>query len=409
MKMLDSGDFSNGRRLTDFPTELLFYIFDFVPLKDLYCSLRLLCRRFNNLLCTENYYKSRFSNKYITNKPNNPIFNIYGLTSERRSNEKVVSWTEIAVYSEIRTVLCEKGDFKQWTLNEPHTTTVDSVRLFDKARLCVSGGRDKLLCLWNLEDLTSGGITKPTAVKTSAQAGWIWEIASHEEDNFFTCGFDSTVKQWSIGRELESIRVFQTDRPVMHVSSTDGLLAAGLSTGNVVLFDLRSTSQKCYKAQKGIITGIKATNNLICTIGEDKRFSAYDIRSDKLIVQDYLNPSLRACPRCLSTFGDALYIGDSRGNLTLLDIGNNFKEVVCFNIGTNSSLNTIYSSIEGLVTGSSDGKVRFLSICEPFKLQKEFTWPGEITSLDFSRNMLVAGTTDSFKSMHVLQIKTSVS
>ncbi|ETN83267.1 zinc finger, C2H2 type, partial [Necator americanus] len=89
-----------------------------------------------------------------------------------------------------------------------HIATVDALRLFasrgSSRRFCLSGGRDRAIKLWSIDDLqasqSTSAPTKPCVDIQNAHEGWIWclDQSNRIPDQFLSCSWDCTVKLWQI-------------------------------------------------------------------------------------------------------------------------------------------------------------------------------------------------------------------
>ena len=65
-----------------------------------------------------------------------------------------------------------------------------------KGSLCISGGRDRSLVLWQIPGIdedTDGPINRH--IYNNAHNGWIWDLTAID-DTVYSCSWDSTVKAW---------------------------------------------------------------------------------------------------------------------------------------------------------------------------------------------------------------------
>lgn len=59
---------------------------------------------------------------------------------------------------------------------------------------CISASRDRSICLWD----TTGSVTHPVVHKVDSHTGWIWDLEIHDENQFLSCSWDSSVKLWNM-------------------------------------------------------------------------------------------------------------------------------------------------------------------------------------------------------------------
>ncbi|KJH47661.1 WD domain, G-beta repeat protein [Dictyocaulus viviparus] len=125
--------------------------------------------------------------------------------------------------------------------------------------LCLSGGRDRAIKLWNIDDLQrcsdSSPSIRPCADVQNAHEGWIWcldqSVAS--PDHFLSCSWDCTVKLWQ------------------------------LTPNEIVVFIMDTKNSLCpvlsYVHHKGAVLTVAMQDNIVYSCGEDRRIVMVDIRN----------------------------------------------------------------------------------------------------------------------------------
>lgn len=90
-----------------------------------------------------------------------------------------------------------------------------------KGEVCISGGRDRGIALWNVQDIephnqddksTSFSDTKPRHIRYDAHAGWVWDLAPDNIDGatkIYSASWDNTVKAWDLETGFECVETFQ--------------------------------------------------------------------------------------------------------------------------------------------------------------------------------------------------------
>lgn len=93
--------------------------------------------------------------------------------------------------------------------------------LFQNGEICISGGRDRGMALWNVLDiaphdqsynLTTSANVEPKHIKHDAHSGWVWDLAADNIDYasaIYSASWDNTVKAWDLGRGLICKQKFQ--------------------------------------------------------------------------------------------------------------------------------------------------------------------------------------------------------
>lgn len=64
---------------------------------------------------------------------------------------------------------------------------------FQRGALCISGSRDRILAVWDVNASNPRPLTH-----TEAHKGWIWGLASKSQSLFYTCSWDCTAKLWTL-------------------------------------------------------------------------------------------------------------------------------------------------------------------------------------------------------------------
>lgn len=101
----------------------------------------------------------------------------------------------------------------------------------------------------------------------------------------------------------------------------DNLILTGLYSKKVLIFDVRVGKDpvKFYKPHGGPVLALETYGNNVASVSEDRTLAVWDRVAGKLVTSGVSMPSKGAYPVCLNWTPSALYIGDSRGFLHLID------------------------------------------------------------------------------------------
>ena len=120
------------------PEEVLLHIFSYVDCKTLITAVKLICKRFYELLSAENTWKFLYP-EIGTNK----------------------EYYDIQDYGTDKVLYYKCTERRFWGPTNQHISVdylrgsvgaVDVVRVFDQGRYCLSGSRDKSINIWSLDE-----------------------------------------------------------------------------------------------------------------------------------------------------------------------------------------------------------------------------------------------------------------
>ena len=66
--------------------------------------------------------------------------------------------------------------------------------VFQDAGICITGTRDKMMCVWNLDHKKNALVLS----NDNAHNGRIWDILLYQQDQFFSCVWDGQITGWSL-------------------------------------------------------------------------------------------------------------------------------------------------------------------------------------------------------------------
>ncbi|KAJ1349236.1 hypothetical protein KIN20_004710 [Parelaphostrongylus tenuis] len=301
------------------PSELLLLIFSHIRGRHLVRNVRLVCKKFHSLLANQQWWLGR-----IHKTPQQ----IRLLECEMRAEHFDAARSFVMIEEELHR-------WKGWIPNNNlvvsgHIATVDAIRLFshgDQANMfCLSGGRDRAIKLWNINDLQNSH-QNSTPMKAcvdlqNAHEGWIWclDQSTCSPDQFLSCSWDCTVKLWRITpSEIISIESTKLGSAGMCLSNSQNGLAACSTFGKkVFVMDTRNTLSPVlnYVHHKGAVLTLAMQDNVVYSCGEDRRIVMVDIRnSNKRLYEMWSMDYVRSI--CLRN--NQLTCGTNLGSISVLD------------------------------------------------------------------------------------------
>ncbi|XP_024081842.1 F-box/WD repeat-containing protein 9-like isoform X2 [Cimex lectularius] len=363
-------------------------------------SVRCVCKRFCSILTDEVFWKMHYikRRKAVTNrnyKNPYPILEKYGLYNKSWKSGLDIQWRDLAVHF--------TTDVKKWAftkrlstrkLTVPHAASVDAVCILKGAEHCISGGRDRLLAVWDIKTC------KNVTCYEKAHSGWIWDIDAYDNDHFFSCGWDSNVVQWSLrSTDVQPIEIYRCENPAMTIACKQGLVAAGLlDVPRILLIDPRIQVidfKSKVQAHRGAITDICIYENTLLSVSEDKTMAIYDLRMKKTIRENIMIAVDESFPRSIGVKHNLVYVGDTRGNIHVFDSNDNFNRVQVVQLGLDcKQITAVVPRLGSLIVGSTDKTVRLLVPSKPHFTYREYRFGGEVTSMDCKQNVIAVGATD---------------
>lgn len=107
----------------------------------------------------------------------------------------------------------------------------------------------------------------------------------------------------------------------LSVAAHNNLIYVGLFSKKILIFDDRVGPKKInsYKCHNGPVLALEIYNDKVASISEDKTLAIWDAIAGKEITSNVKMPNDRGYPVSISWSPAAMYIGDSKGNLHLVD------------------------------------------------------------------------------------------
>uniref|UniRef100_A0A2A4K4A6 F-box domain-containing protein n=1 Tax=Heliothis virescens TaxID=7102 RepID=A0A2A4K4A6_HELVI len=396
--------------LVDMPVEILLKICSFLDAHFLKYTLSKVCQRFDDILADDHLWKYWVHSKINGCFPTLPRLKIW--------EETQIDWEPVCVEMDV--------EMKKWTnvkdttrhivVKDVHFASVDTVLLVNNGEICVSGGRDRGMALWNVLDISpndeSDVITtftdaKPKQIRHDAHAGWVWDLAADSIDSattIYSASWDNTVKVWDLEAGFECKQTFRCGMSALSVVTIANEVIAGLYSKKILSFDLRAGSSPTYsyKPHKGPVLALQTFNNMIASLSEDKTMAVWDRVAGKLLLSDVKIPTGKAYPVCISWSPSALYVGDSKGCLHLFN-PEDHTFVRTHELWPEppitkppSKITGCYQSPGNMIVCSDRGEIKFMYNCYPpqeYTSVRSSTF--DITQLRYLNGVLVVGTCDS--------------
>ncbi|XP_065834580.1 F-box/WD repeat-containing protein 9-like [Oscarella lobularis] len=368
--------------LLDLPPELLLRIFAFVSARDVIRSASCTCKLVRSLLVDANQWKIRYAS--------------YAKTRRVR-DDLDINWRRACVEREDSLpwfASDERHEAKTFKL-KGHYGSVDCVHLLPNLGLCLSGGRDRLVHVWNVSNLTNEPSKGPIQTLTG-HSGWVWSLASDPSSSGIVCtgSWDHRVMVWHLEQpEKQLLRGHKAVVLCMSMPEPN-ILYTGCQDKITRCFDLRASNEPMHTVQSHSrsVLCLDVANDFVVTGSEDQTVLVWDRRSS----QDYKRiddiPSIAMCLRYTQSF---LRVGAGNGRVYSYSKDKDFAqtEITSYHSG---KVNSICHNLGIVMTSSTDGSV---AVQEPWDKSNVATVVslagGQISRIDFAGNMLAIASSDA--------------
>lgn len=377
--------------LDTLPVEVFLHICSFLNAKTILSSLRLVCKRLYDILSDEIVWRTWIKQRWPSLKV--PVLEFTCLDGDLDVKDICYHVDE-----EMQLWAGDLSNMKKHVWKDVHFATVDTVKLLNKGKIAVSGSRDRSLAVWDVNNESA----TPLDHSHTAHSGWIWSLASHEDNSFYSCSWDSTVKLWDIQPQLREVTVFKCTAAALSLGCQPGLVASGLFSACVIMFDPRQGGEpvNSYTAHKLAVTALVLAGDYIVSGSEDKSICVWDLRMGQVY-----KSAIQVCnknnsfPMSLSFRHNLLYVGDNQGCMHLLNTKDaSFEMRESYEVGhkPQGKVTTLWHDLGCVMTGSTDKTIRIHTPTSPPTLIAELhTDGGEVTDIDYSNSVLAVACTDN--------------
>ncbi|XP_034942477.1 F-box/WD repeat-containing protein 9-like [Chelonus insularis] len=374
---------SDEINLTDLPLEIFLYICSFLDASTLVHRLSLVCKQFWYILKEDSMWKRKIHNVWPNSR--------YPILPPDRDEE--LFWKLACVAVERQAYLWRNMEnIKSFPLEEGHYGCVDGLLLMNEGRLCISGGRDRLLVCWKLDTYVDK--QKIQTYTGFGHDGWIRDITSLH-GKIYSCSWDQRIHVWSV----ENTGIEPIHRMALYRDSTSALLcitsneqtnliATGSYCKTISVLDPRLSDPLVarYQPHQRAVLKITMNSQYIISGSEDRTVSIWDQRSQRTL--ESITVSTDSFPMSLCMYRRSVFIGDSGAYIHVLDT-DNYKIVKQYKTEHTKGITGIYASLGSIITSSLDSTVRISSPTDPPKQFTILKSPhGDIAGMDYLNDVL---------------------
>ncbi|CAN2391597.1 F-box WD repeat-containing protein 9 [Pristimantis euphronides] len=325
------------------PLELILHILSFLDARFILSVLPLVCRTLRDIVSEEVTWRLRVQQRVNSSFP--------------VVEQEHFDWPSACI--ELEEQLSHWSDNRRrehFSLAEGHYASVDAVLLLQGGSLCVSGSRDRNVCLWNLRNLGEDEdkvLVKPLGTdKTGTHKGWAWSLAACE-NRVCSGSWDSTMKIWDIGAEGQLLQDIKGRAAILCLAYLPDILVAGSYDKRVSVYDPRASSPliKSRKLHSSPVLSLAADDRHIISGSEARTLVVFDRRVNAVLQRIQLDNYLF----CMSYEAPQLWAGDKQGLIHVYGShGGTFQHLRTFDVGHASQVTGIWHSAGALYTTSTD-------------------------------------------------------
>uniref|UniRef100_A0A915ATU4 F-box domain-containing protein n=1 Tax=Parascaris univalens TaxID=6257 RepID=A0A915ATU4_PARUN len=278
----------------DLPTEMIVHIFEHVPSRDLWYSVRPVCRLFACIVGDTKMWHLKIRNYDVT-------------LPTCQTEEENFHWAHCCCELERERNRWTNESLKRRVSVTGHLATVDAVRLMETPshrKVCITGSRDRSLVVWDVNKIT----------------GWIWSVCKSGTNDFYSCGWDRFVKQWRISNTgVEPVCSAELTAAVLCVVSDESMVISSSFDHKICAMDARYRLQKMIELEfhNSAVFDLaqEAGSPYLYSCSQDRRVVCVDKRMWRMLC----DLQLGAYAQSLSLCSGQLLCGTVGGKVVLLN------------------------------------------------------------------------------------------
>ncbi|KAM4747868.1 F-box/WD repeat-containing protein 9 isoform 2-T2 [Rhinophrynus dorsalis] len=326
------------------PLELILQILSHLDPRFILSVLPLVCRTLKAIVSDEVTWRIRVQNRFRDGYPVVEQDDFDWPAACIDLEEQLTHWSD------------NGKKVEHFSLPDGHYASVDAVLLLKEGSVCVSGSRDRNVCLWDLRELAQNQdrvqVKALGAKKTGTHKGWAWSLASC--GNLLCSGsWDSTMKIWDIEAEGQQVGEIRGRAAILCLAFLPDILVAGSYDKRVSVYDPRASSPliKSRKIHSSPVLSLVADDRYIVSGSEDRTLVVFDRRANSVTQRMQLDNYLF----CMAYEAPQLWAGDNQGLIHAYgNYGGTFHHLRCFDVGHASQVTGIWQSAGSLYTTSTD-------------------------------------------------------
>ncbi|KAE9552859.1 hypothetical protein FO519_003924 [Halicephalobus sp. NKZ332] len=224
--------------LESLPNEIIYSIFNNVSSRQLWTEVRLLDKRLYSFIVSREYWLRRFKDKHdIIVRP------------EIKRNKELRELLRINIeVEEIKSRFDENDCLTDYLSCTGHIGTPDAfhTRRINNRRILFTGARDHKVAIWDLQNAVENkNLQKGIKAQIhEAHSGWIWDINSSDQYNFYTSSWDGSVKLWRYGSSAVMEDRFKSEQAFLKLACFNSCVAASNYSGKVSILDFKTSEKK---------------------------------------------------------------------------------------------------------------------------------------------------------------------
>ncbi|KAG8441427.1 hypothetical protein GDO86_006969 [Hymenochirus boettgeri] len=334
------------------PLELILHILSYLDPRFILTALPLVCRTFKLIVEEETTWRIRVQKRVRSSYPVVEQENFDWPAACIDLEEQIDHWTDNGKKA------------KHFSLPQGHFASVDAVLLLQGGSVCVSGSRDRNVCLWDLRELDQNQdeikVKALGTEKTGTHKGWAWSLALCA-NHVCSGSWDSTMKIWDIETEGQQVGEIRGRAAILSLAFQPDILVAGSYDKRVSLYDPRASNPliKSRKIHSSPVLCLVADDRHIVSGSEDRTLVVFDRRTNSVSQRMQLKNYLF----CMSYEAHEMWAGDNQGLVHVYGRqGGTFQHLQWFDVGHSSQVTGIWHSAGALYTTSTD-KTMKVSVC----------------------------------------------